>query len=73
VGKESHVLRSIHMMVDNKEKIECIVDPGSQIIAMSEEICHDLGLTYDPTIQLHMQSANGAVDLSLGLSRNVAC
>jgi Aspartyl protease len=73
VGMEFHVLQSIHMLVDNKEQIECIVDQGSQIIAISEEVCHRLGLTYDPTIQLHMQSVNGAVDLSLGLSRNVAC
>ena len=31
----------------------------------------DLGLVYDPTIILHMQSAKGEVDPSLGLARNV--
>lgn len=73
MAKESLSLWAIEMLVDNKEMIECIVDPGSQIIAMSEEVCHDLGLMYDMTIQLHMQSANGSIDLSLGLSRNIAC
>ena len=30
-----------------------------------------LALSYDPTIRLHMVSANGGVDQSLGLARNV--
>ena len=38
---------------------------------MAEEVCFDLGLTYDPTVILNMQSANGEVDQSLGLARNV--
>jgi hypothetical protein len=61
------------MVIDNKEEIEGIIDPGSQIIAMSKGICHDLGLIYDPTIKLNMQSANGEVNQSLGLARNVPC
>ena len=32
----------------------------------------DLALIYDPSIILNMQSANGEVDKSLGLARNVA-
>ena len=50
IAKESHMLRSIMMMVDRKENIECILDPGCQIVAMAEDICHNLGLMYDPTI-----------------------
>jgi hypothetical protein len=73
VAEESYALRSIKMVIDNKEEIEGIIDPGSQIIAMSEGICHDLGLIYDPTIKLNMQSANGEVNQSLGLARNVPC
>ncbi|KAJ7026684.1 hypothetical protein C8F04DRAFT_1267896 [Mycena alexandri] len=41
------------------------------IIAMSEGVCHELGLMYDPRIVLQMQSANGSINPSLGLSRNV--
>jgi hypothetical protein len=40
-------------------------------MAMSEEVCNALALYYDPTIRLHMMSANGGVDQSLGLARNV--
>jgi hypothetical protein len=71
VAKESSALRSIFPLIDNQQHIEAIIDPGSQIIAMAEEVCIDLGLIYDPSIILNMQSANGEVDPSLGLARNV--
>jgi hypothetical protein len=61
------------MVIDNREKVEGIIDLGSQIIAMSEAVCHAIGLAYDPSIKLNMQSANGEADQSLGLSRNVPC
>jgi len=38
---------------------------------MSRDICHELGLAHDPSIILQMESANGGLDLSLGLARNV--
>jgi len=71
VAKESMALRAIVPLVNNHLKVESIIDPGCQIIAMSEECCHALALPYDPTIVVNMQSANGIVDPSLGLARNV--
>ena len=38
---------------------------------MSEDVCHALGLPYNPDIRLNMQSANGDIDKTLGLARNV--
>lgn len=38
---------------------------------MSEEICNAFALPYDPSIRLNMVSANGGVDQSLGLARNI--
>ncbi|KZT63061.1 hypothetical protein DAEQUDRAFT_681052, partial [Daedalea quercina L-15889] len=73
VAAESHALRTIDLTIDRKEKVACILDPGSQVICMSEALCYHLGLSFDPTIILSMQSANGGVDLSLGLVRNVPC
>ena len=29
---------------------ELTVDPGSQIIMMSDNVCHNLGLPYDPSV-----------------------
>ncbi|KAJ6567928.1 hypothetical protein DFH09DRAFT_918330, partial [Mycena vulgaris] len=71
VSMESCAIRSVLPVIDNREIVESIIDGGSQIIAMSEAVCHDLGLSYDPRIVLRMQSANGSVTPSLGLARNV--
>jgi hypothetical protein len=71
VAKESYALRAVVPLVNNHLKVESILDPGCQIIAMSEDVCHELALAYDPSVVLHMESANGSVDPSLGLARNV--
>jgi hypothetical protein len=71
VAKESSAVRSLFAVIDSSKRKECIVDPGCQIIAMSEDTCHELSLAYNPVIKLNMQSANGTTDWSLGLARNV--
>ena len=71
VAKESSALRSIIPLVDHQQEVKCVIDPGSQVIAMSKGICNELALIYDPKIVLNMQSANGEIDKSLGLTRNV--
>ena len=38
---------------------------------MSRAVCHSLGLAYDPTVRLDMQSVNGELDKSEGLLCNV--
>jgi hypothetical protein len=38
VGKESGALRAVWPVVNNREEVECIINPGSQIIAMSETV-----------------------------------
>jgi hypothetical protein len=71
VASESNALRAIQPLVDGQDRVEAILDPGCQIVAMSEEVCNALALPYDPTIRLNMVSANGGIDQSLGLARNV--
>ena len=71
VARDSFAVRSIMAVIDQTRSQECILDPGCQIIAMADDVCHSLCLAYDPTIKLHMQSANGSLDWSLGLARNV--
>ena len=73
ITEESHALRSIFMKVNGTADVEAILDPGSQIIAMSEAVCLDLGLIYNPTIRLNMESGNGQINPSLGLACNVPC
>ncbi|KAF8228932.1 hypothetical protein L208DRAFT_1484725, partial [Tricholoma matsutake] len=72
-AKESHSIRSVIMNVNGRNPVESIVDPGSSIIAMSEEVCHELGLAYDPLIHIPLQLANSGIDQSLGLARNIPC
>ena len=71
VASSSHSVCSILAIVDHARRQECILDPGYQIIAMADDVCHSLSLAYDPTIKLNMQSANGSLDWPLGLARNV--
>lgn len=71
VASESGSLRTIFAIIDNREDVECILDPGCQIVAMSENVALKLGLPWDPRVVLNMQSANGQTNPSLGLARNV--
>ena len=71
VAMESTAIRSILAVIDARQKKECTVDPGCQVIAMSESACHSLSFAYDPRIQLQTESANGTFDWSLGLAQNV--
>ena len=71
VVKESSTLCSILPLINHHLFIESILNPGSQVISMAEEACHSLGLIYDPEVKLGMQSANGKINETLGLARNV--
>ena len=69
---ESNTLHAILPLVDGKEWVEAILDPGCQVVVMSKEVCNALVLPYDPDVRLNMVSTNGCVDQSLGVARNVA-
>lgn len=68
---DSLAIRAIEGTFKDDVRVSCILDSGSAIISMSEGLCHALGLAYDPSVVLHMQSANGETNPSLGLARNV--
>ena len=68
---ESSLLCAILPIIDGQERVEAILDPGCQIVAMLEQVSTALALYYDLTIRLHMVSANGGVDQLLGLACNV--
>ena len=69
--KESSSLHTVLPLVNHNLYVESILNPGSQVISMSEEACHVLGLIYDPQLRLHMQSVNSEADETLGLAQNV--
>ena len=72
VARPLSSLRTVWARVrGNARDIECVLDPGSQIVAISEGLCHSLHLVYNPEHTLGMESANGIVDQSLGVAADV--
>ena len=71
VGCENQLYCSVFALVDNNRKKECILDSGCQVITISKAVSHELAIAYDPMFRISMQSANGELDMSLGLTRNV--
>jgi hypothetical protein len=39
---------------------------------MAYDLAKEIGLTWDPDVQIYMQSANGSLEKSVGLARNVS-
>ena len=58
-------------IINRQERVEVILDPGCQVVTMSEQVLMAHALCYNPTIRLHMVLANGGVDQLLGLACNV--
>jgi hypothetical protein len=71
-GKDSAALRVVHPQIHNQSQEEAILDGGSQIVSMALATARSLGITWDPDINIFMQSANGQVEKTVGLARNVA-
>ncbi|KAK0432078.1 hypothetical protein EV421DRAFT_1719859 [Armillaria borealis] len=71
VGGASTSLRAIFPLINGAGHEECVVDGGSQIVSMARHIATSLGIGWDPDITIHMQSANGSLAKTLGLTKNV--
>lgn len=71
VAADGHALRSVIPLVNERSHVEAVCDDGCQIVAMSESCAHSLSLSYDPEVKLKMQSANGGLDWTCGIARNV--
>jgi Aspartyl protease len=71
ISCKNAAVRSVFALVNNNRKKECILDSGCQVVTISRAVSHELGISYDPTFCISMQSANGELDMSLGLARNV--
>jgi hypothetical protein len=71
VAHESQSLRVVHPVVNGLDTEECILDGGSQIVSMAKASAIRLNVSWDPGVQIHMQSANKQIEKSLGLAKNV--
>jgi len=71
VSTESQSLKALYPLINGVSEEEALLDGGSQIVSMSQAIALKLNLSWDPTVVIHMQSANRQVEKTLGLARNV--
>lgn len=69
----THSLRSLIPKVGIKGTlIEAIMDPGSQIVSISDGVWTHLGEGLDTSVIMPMKSANGAIDNTIGVVRDLA-
>lgn len=71
VAKDSAPLRVVYPDVNSQGPVESVVDSGSQIVSMSVEQAKLSRLVWDPNLQIYMQSANGSLEKSAGVAKNV--
>ena len=71
VAAESHALRTVYPLINGVGEVESLLDPGSQIVSMSREVATALQVMWDPDIVVHMESANKALEKTLGLAKNI--
>lgn len=67
----SAALRCVFPKINGEMKIEAITDSGSQIVSMLESVAIELSIQWKTDVQIFMQSANGGVEKTCGLARNV--
>ena len=68
---ESLGLRALYPLINSVDREEALLDSGSQIVSMAKTTATTLGITWDPGLTIGMQSAQGHVESTLGLARNV--
>ena len=71
VAKASEPLRAIYMTINQFGQEECLLDEGSMIVSMGKDVAVQLGLNWDPSVRVNMESASNHVEKTLGLAKNV--
>ncbi|PSS37205.1 hypothetical protein PHLCEN_2v952 [Hermanssonia centrifuga] len=72
VARSSCALKYVRPSIgDDEDTAECILDSGSQIVAMRQDVYERLGYPLNPQGAIMMQAANNAKDLTLGRVKNL--
>ncbi|RPD58699.1 hypothetical protein L227DRAFT_504864, partial [Lentinus tigrinus ALCF2SS1-6] len=71
VGAAVQKLRALPAWVNDSGLVECILDPGSQIVAINADMCYRLSIAYDERNTIPMTAANGTENRTKGLAENV--
>ena len=70
-AQESLGLRAVYPFINGEGRVESLLDGGSQIVSMAMETAVGLKIAWDPGITVEMESANKALEKTLGMARNV--
>ncbi|KAJ3744592.1 hypothetical protein DFH05DRAFT_1397228 [Lentinula detonsa] len=70
IRQDSHSIRGINAIIGERT-VHCIDDGGCSIVAMSDACANVLGIAFDPSKVIPLQSANGQTNYSLGLAKDV--
>jgi hypothetical protein len=70
-GKMTEPLRAIYCFINGIGQEECVLDGGSMIVSMHKRVAVQLGLVWDPSISIEMESASNHIEQTLGVARNV--
>lgn len=65
-------LRAIYAKLNGVGQEECLLDGGSMIVSMSKKVAIQLGLGWDPSVKIDMESASNHIEQTLGVARNVS-
>lgn len=71
VAPENADLRTMWPVINRSGRKESLLDGGSQIASMSGKAALELGISYDPSFVITMESADKSRTKTLGLARNV--
>lgn len=71
VGKVDGAIRAVRTILNNSLEVYPILDPGAQIVAMSEAVATHAGIGWNDQQWITLQSANGGMNRTLGLAKNV--
>ena len=64
-------LRVVLVVINGIGEEEILLDSGSQIVLMTRKVAAANKVTWDPNLSIQMQSANGSLSRTYGLSRNI--
>ena len=70
VGKSTEPLRAVYATINSVGQEECLIDGGSMLVSMAKKVAIQLGLTWDPSLRIEMESASNHTEQTLGMARN---
>ena len=64
-------LRVVPVLVNGVAEEEALLDSGSQIVSMTQEVVAANKITWDPSLSIQLQSTNRSLSRTCGLAKNV--